>query len=150
MAIFLTAVNMIRLHPYQYIYYNELAGGTAGASERYETDYWCTVYKELGESFVEYLSTNKPAFQNPEVVVNMEHVTWLLDPFIPETTSLPIHIRRSSPEIDDYYISSTSWMADQYYYGVPIVVTERSGVILGVIKDRRNLTADERKFVNVN
>ncbi len=32
---------MIRNHPFQYVYYNELVGGVAGAYGNYETDYWC-------------------------------------------------------------------------------------------------------------
>jgi hypothetical protein len=31
---------MIALHPYEYIYFNELVGGLKGADGRYETDYW--------------------------------------------------------------------------------------------------------------
>lgn len=37
---------IIRLHPYEYIYYNVLVGGTGGAAGRYEMDYWCTSYRE--------------------------------------------------------------------------------------------------------
>jgi hypothetical protein len=36
----------IRLHPYQYTYYNLYAGSTHGAAYRYETDYWLTCYKD--------------------------------------------------------------------------------------------------------
>lgn len=39
----------IRLHPYEYIYYNALAGGTGGAFRTYEMDYWGTSLKELTE-----------------------------------------------------------------------------------------------------
>jgi hypothetical protein len=43
----LAAVDMVRLHPYQYVYFNRLfAGGLASAVGRYETDYWSTSYKE--------------------------------------------------------------------------------------------------------
>lgn len=43
----LTAVDMVRLHPYQYLHFNRLlAGGLASAVGRYETDYWFTSYKE--------------------------------------------------------------------------------------------------------
>jgi hypothetical protein len=43
----LTVIDMIQLHPYQYLYFNRLfAGGLAGAVNRYETDYWCASYKE--------------------------------------------------------------------------------------------------------
>jgi hypothetical protein len=40
-------IGMVRLHPYEYTYYNLLAGGTGGAFRRYETDFWLTCYKEL-------------------------------------------------------------------------------------------------------
>jgi hypothetical protein len=37
---------LVRLHPYQYTYYNTFIGGTGGAFRRFETDYWLTCYKE--------------------------------------------------------------------------------------------------------
>jgi len=39
----------IRLHPYEYTYYNQFVGGTGQAALRYETDYWLTCYKEAVE-----------------------------------------------------------------------------------------------------
>jgi len=44
---------IIQLHPYEYSYYNSLAGGTSGAFRTYETDYWLTCYKEAVEQFNE-------------------------------------------------------------------------------------------------
>jgi len=40
---------MAKLHPYEYIYHNELAGGTKGAYGRYETDYWVAGMREAVE-----------------------------------------------------------------------------------------------------
>lgn len=40
------AGSIVTLHPYQYIYYNSLAGGVEGAYEEYELDYWATSYRE--------------------------------------------------------------------------------------------------------
>jgi hypothetical protein len=34
------AAEMARLHPYEYVYFNHLAGGVAGARDRYMLDYW--------------------------------------------------------------------------------------------------------------
>lgn len=39
----------VRLHPYQYTYYNTFVGGTGGAAGQYENDYWLTCYKEAVE-----------------------------------------------------------------------------------------------------
>jgi hypothetical protein len=36
----------IKLHPYQYTYYNNLIGGVGGAFHRFETDYWATSYRQ--------------------------------------------------------------------------------------------------------
>ena len=142
----LTGYTAFRLHPYQYIYYNELAGGTRIASQSYETDYWGTVYKELAEAFYSHLVASRPSFTRPEVIINMEHVTWLFEPYLPESRSLPFRVVRSQPGEDDYYAASTSWAADQYYYGRPVVAVERAGIRLGVIKDRRGLAPVERQL----
>lgn len=40
---------LIRLHPYEYTYYNSFVGGTDRAFRQYETDYWLTCYKEAVE-----------------------------------------------------------------------------------------------------
>jgi hypothetical protein len=43
-------LGIVRLHPYEYTYYNSFVGGTAGAFRQYETDYWLTCYKEAVEA----------------------------------------------------------------------------------------------------
>ncbi len=54
MAIFMLKVgfDMIRLHPYEYTYFNELVGGARGAFGRFDTEYWCTSNREA----VDYLN----------------------------------------------------------------------------------------------
>jgi hypothetical protein len=37
---------IVRLHPYEYTYYNSFVGGTEIAFRNYETDYWLTCYKD--------------------------------------------------------------------------------------------------------
>ena len=39
-------VATIRLHPYEYGYFNELVGGVRGVKGRYIPDYWCTSFRE--------------------------------------------------------------------------------------------------------
>lgn len=54
-AVFLVLVilpgifSAVRLHPYEYAYYNSFIGGTDGAYRRHETDYWGTSLKEAME-----------------------------------------------------------------------------------------------------
>jgi hypothetical protein len=53
----LTAADMVRLHPYQYVYHNRLfAGGVKGAVGRYQTDYWGSTFKEGIEWMVGHYS----------------------------------------------------------------------------------------------
>lgn len=37
---------IVQLHPYQYAYYNNIAGGMDGVFRNYETEYWLTCYRE--------------------------------------------------------------------------------------------------------
>jgi hypothetical protein len=46
-ACLVTLVDMVRLHPYEAVYFNRLwAGGMKAGIHRYEGDYWCLSYKE--------------------------------------------------------------------------------------------------------
>jgi len=57
----LVVADMVRLHPYQYIYFNRVvAGGLPGAFGRYETEYWGASYKEGVEWLVAH-------YQRPEL-----------------------------------------------------------------------------------
>lgn len=44
-----TLIRMLHLHPYEYVYYNELIGGLSGAEGQFELDYWGAAYKEATE-----------------------------------------------------------------------------------------------------
>lgn len=46
----------IRLHPYEYVYYNSFIRGTGGAYRQFEMDYWGTSIQEA----VQYLDANAP------------------------------------------------------------------------------------------
>lgn len=55
-ALIIPAIYMnIKLHPFEYVYYNSFVGGTKGAFRRFEMDYWLTSYREAAE----YLSQNE-------------------------------------------------------------------------------------------
>ncbi len=56
----------VKLHPYEYTYYNTFVGGTNGAFRTFETDYWLTCYKEAVEQF------NQQAPPNATLVVYRE------------------------------------------------------------------------------
>lgn len=50
LAMVVTAADMVRLHPYEYVYFNRLiGGGLRGAAGRFDTDYWGSSFKEAME-----------------------------------------------------------------------------------------------------
>lgn len=47
---------MVRLHPYEYTYFNELSGGVAGARHRYMLDYWGLSLKQASHALLASLA----------------------------------------------------------------------------------------------
>lgn len=45
----LVMVAMYKIHPYEYMYFNEIVAGTKGAQKYFEVDYWNLSYKEAFE-----------------------------------------------------------------------------------------------------
>jgi hypothetical protein len=43
-------LGIVRLHPYESIYFNALGGGVSGADGKYELDRWCLSYREATEA----------------------------------------------------------------------------------------------------
>lgn len=66
-------MGIVLLHPYEYIYYNMLVGGSAQASESFESDYWCTSLREAMEH------VNSIATEGASVAVH--RVSGLAKPF---------------------------------------------------------------------
>jgi hypothetical protein len=49
LAASVTAVDMVRLHPYQYAHYNHVIGGLQTADREFMLDYWGLAFKQAGE-----------------------------------------------------------------------------------------------------
>ncbi|HEY5166751.1 MAG TPA: glycosyltransferase family 39 protein [Pseudolabrys sp.] len=49
-GITLPVIDMVRLHPYQYAYFNPLAGGVHGADGKYMLDYWGLAFKQASDA----------------------------------------------------------------------------------------------------
>ncbi len=54
------AVTLVRLHPYEYLFYNPLVGGLQGASRRYDLDYWFGSMPEAVKLLENYLRRSEP------------------------------------------------------------------------------------------
>jgi hypothetical protein len=44
---------LVRLHPFQHVYFNRASGGVAAAVDRYETEYYGAVYQQLHAQLIE-------------------------------------------------------------------------------------------------
>ena len=51
----LPVVEMTRLHPYEYVFYNNIIGGVGGAQTRFMLDYWGLAFKQAGRQLRETL-----------------------------------------------------------------------------------------------
>lgn len=51
-----------QLHPYEYVYFNDLSGGVKAAQGRFELDYWGTSFGELGRLVEAKLAQRPTAF----------------------------------------------------------------------------------------
>lgn len=54
------ALQMRRLHPHEYVYFNRFIGGLAGAVDNYDTDYYGNSFKEAFAGLKEYLWATEP------------------------------------------------------------------------------------------
>jgi len=55
-GIALPIVDMARLHPYEYTYFNRIGDGVSGARERYMLDYWGLSFKQASQVLAQKLA----------------------------------------------------------------------------------------------
>jgi hypothetical protein len=125
--------SIVKLYPYEYVYYNSLVGGPAGASNRYELDYWRISLREAA------IELNEIASPGSTIVV---------------THSAGIFVRYSRPDlvvdklIDsildlskgyDYIVQIARWQRRDLYSDVTNIISiERAGAVLATVKDVRD------------
>jgi hypothetical protein len=119
---------IIRLHPYEYVYYNSFAGGVNGAFRRFELDYWGISYREVA------VELNSIAPPNSAV--------WLEGPaHIFEIYARPDLETYSTYEVEradqyDYVVTLSRHNDDlQVYPNAPVIFSvTRDNAVLAVIK----------------
>jgi hypothetical protein len=70
------AAAMVRLHPYEYTYFNWLAGGVSGARDRYMLDYWGLSLKQASQALLARLAERhqtKPSGRRWKIAVCGPH-----------------------------------------------------------------------------
>lgn len=129
-------ITLVRLHPYEYLFFNPLVSGLEGASRRFDMDYWSTIMPEAVKSLEAYLDQRDPKAKKPRP----RYVVGFCGEkrsFEKETKKHPEWIWTDEWEDADFFISSTQMDCDKRMAGETIANIQRLGVTIGVVKDRR-------------
>jgi len=121
-------VNVVRLHPYEYAYYNSFAGGMGGAYHKFELDYWGLSYREAAQ----FINEAAPANGN----IWAEGPAHLLDMYLREDLKLYSSYEVERADHYDYVVILVRYDKDlKSYPDAEIVHTvERDGAALTIIK----------------
>ena len=124
--------SIVNLHPYQYIYYNSLVGGTPGAARRYEMDYWRTSYRELA------LQVNQLASQDAHIFVS--GVPFPFEPYARPDLNIEHKINPDRAYDFEYAALTSRWDTDERMFPDADIVmaVERDGVVFSVLKYVKN------------
>src|SRR5450432_3332297 len=135
------AVTLIRLHPYESLFYNAAVGGLEGASRRYDLDYWFNSMPEALNQLEAYLRRTEPGnailpARIYSVAVCGERLSF------EKTVTLPQLRWDFKHEWDEseFFIAPTHMNCDGDLDGKVIGTVERLGVTIAYVKDRRALT----------
>ncbi len=122
---------MVRLHPHQYVYFNSIIGGPAGAQGKYEVEYWATSLRETTLKLADILAkTEGPPAEPFKVWVCADMTTAAY--YFP-SWMVPVKHRSEA----DFQIA-----VNQFYCPSPpgsrrLVETTRLGALLSFAEDLR-------------
>jgi hypothetical protein len=134
------AVTLVRLHPYEYLFYNSAVGGLEGASRRYDLDYWFSSMPEALNQLEAYLRRTEPAdASRPAHVYSVAVCGERLE--FEKTVTLPQLRWDFKPQWNqsEFFIAPTHMNCDGDLDGKVIGTVERLGVTIAYVKDRRAL-----------
>ena len=122
-------LGIVSLHPYEYVYYNSIVGGTSGAFREYEMDYWATSYRAA----TDYLNQNAPP--NSSVIAWGPY--WLVKNYA--RPDLDIIDYRQSEDVRttaNYAVLSTRHDKDLTLFPAarPVFEIGRQGALFAVVK----------------
>jgi Dolichyl-phosphate-mannose-protein mannosyltransferase len=139
-CLLLNAVTLVRLHPYEYLFYNAVVGGLEGASRRYDLDYWFSSMPEALNQLETYLRRTEPAdASRPSPIYSVAVCGERLA--FEKTVTLPqLHFDfKPKWTQSEFFIAPTHMNCDGDLDGKVIGTVQRLGVTIAYIKDRRAL-----------
>jgi hypothetical protein len=122
-------VSMVRLHPYEYAYYNSFIGGTQGAFRSFETDYWLTCYKDAMEALNEAIDEPTQLFVHREAYIAEYYAH----------SGISVHDLRgavSDVQSGDFILVNTRTNEDRRVFrdASPVIQLARDGALFCTIK----------------
>jgi hypothetical protein len=131
------AVTLVRLHPYEYLFYNDLVGGLEGAARRNETDYWVNIMPEAVDKLESFIDKTQAGY----IAVPWRRYTVAVcgERFSFENEADSRLQWTSDWTKAEFFIAPTHLDCDGAAAGKVIATIERLGVPIGVVKDRRAL-----------
>jgi hypothetical protein len=115
-------VEMFRLHPYEYVYFNEVTGGLKGSVGKFDNDYWGASNKEA----VEWIKKNGLSDPKKVYQINSSGNSYQVLPYFNEQMKWSDSLNDA-----DYYLSTTRDGKDKLLDSSKVVdVVEREGVPL--------------------
>ena len=126
---------LVRLFPYQYIYYNVFIGGLSGAAKLGNPiDYWAHSYREITVDLVNLLRCElKNDFDRTIFKIYVIGPYWSASYYFPKNFVLV-----SSPIDADFIITFTRNDIYRTMPGKIMLTVKRSNVLLSLIKDNRS------------
>jgi hypothetical protein len=122
---------LVVLHPYQYVYYNALIGGSAGSYGQYETEYWFTSSKHGIEWLEKYTEEERSNPRRTKILITGPHQ--VAERFLPESFELTSDLAQA-----DYILANTQMMMHTLFEGEIVGCIERGGLpILYIYKMER-------------
>lgn len=125
-------LDMVALHPYEYVYFNRISGGLAKAHNRYETDYWGLSMREGMEWINTQAGDNAKVVSSPEL-----HASKIF-----AAPGINVAAYRSYEKAEQkeewrpfFYVAKPKWDYQSKFPGCPVVYSvKRQDVPLTIVK----------------
>jgi len=128
-----SALSVVTLHPHQYVFYNAFVGGLPGANDRYVMDYWANTTRELTLALNDYVKAeNQRTGRRRAYSVALCAEAVSAEAYMAPTLYITKNWWRA-----DFFIAPTHMACDDNLGGEVVHEVVRDGVVLGVVKDRR-------------
>ncbi len=132
LLLLLPIIQLVKLHPYQYVYFNSLAGGVTGAYGSYESEYWFTSSKHALEQLEEYLDVNPDQMpQGGKIRVFIVGPWQVAESFLPGGFEFTSDLASA-----DFLILNTQMLMHERFEGKELFRIERMGVPICMVLSR--------------